>query len=149
MNRVDILETFYAGVREGFNLFKTLFPGLMAFMFMVTVLESSGVIGFLTHQLSSLLPIELPSALLGLGLFRPVSSSASMAFLREIFTQYGPDSLYGTMASLMQGATDTTFYVISIYLSQTHAKKSGYALPLCLGLDFLALLLAIVISLLI
>lgn len=147
--RVDILETFYQGVREGFSLFKTLFPGLMAFMLMVALLESSGIIGWLTNMLGTFIPLKMPSALIGLGLFRPISSSAAMAFLTEVFNQYGPDSLYGLMASLMQGATDTTFYVISIYLSQTHAKKSGYALPLCLGLDALALMLAIMISLMV
>jgi len=146
IHHVDILEMFYAGVREGFSLFKTLFPGLLAFMLMITLLESSGMIGWFTNILSDILPVHIPSAIIGLGLFRPVSSSASMAFLTEIFSQYGPDSFYGLMASLMQGATDTTLYVISIYLSQTHAKKSGYALPLCLCLDALALILAAVFT---
>lgn len=142
IKKVDLLETFFSGVKEAAKLVYTLFPSLLAFMLMVTLLESSGIVGYVTHLLSQLLPVSLPSSILGLALFRPVSSGASMAFLVEIFQQYGPDSFYGIMASLMQGATDTTLYVISIYFGKTHVKKTGYIVWLCLALDVVALLLA-------
>lgn len=142
IHRVDILPTFYHGVKEGFSLFKTIFPSLLAFMLMVTLLESSGVINWICHVLS----LNVPSSIIGLGLFRPISSSASMAFLIDIFKQYGPDSVYGMMASLMQGATDTTLYVISVYFSQTKVKKSGYIIWLCLFLDGIALFLAVFLA---
>lgn len=144
--KVSLLDAFYQGVKEAMLFVKTLFPSLLAFMLMVCLLESSGIIGFVTYQLQEILPFELPSSLLGLGLLRPVSSSASLAFLTEIYESYGPDSMIGFMASLMQGATDTTLYVISVYFSQTHVSKQGYILPLCLFLDALAIFLAIIIT---
>lgn len=139
---VDILSVFYHGVLDGLKLFKTLFPSLLAFMLMVMLLEASGIIGFISHFFNDF----VPSSILALAIFRPISSNASLSFLSEVFSSYGPDSLYGIMASLMQGATDTTLYVTSVYFSQTHVKKSGYILPLCLCLDVLAIILAIIIA---
>lgn len=144
--KVSLLDAFYKGVKEAMMFVKTLFPSLLAFMLMVCLLESSGIIGFITLQLKNCLPFELPSSILGLALLRPVSSSASLAFLTDIFNTYGPDSFFGLMASLMQGATDTTLYVISVYFSQTHVTKSGYILLLCLCLDALALILAVILT---
>lgn len=143
ISKVDILSAFYKGVKEGLSLFQTIFPSLLAFMLMVTLLESSGIIGYLY----TLFPFEVPSALVGLGLFRPISSNASLSFMIDIFKQYGPDHLYGYMASLMQGATDTTLYVVSVYLSGCKAKKCGYVLVLCLFLDFIAIMLSVVFAL--
>lgn len=146
IRKVDLLASFHRGVKEALQLFKTLFPSLLIFMLMVTLLETSGLVGWLTQRLKTIFSLQLPSSLLGLAVLRPVSSGASMAFLVDIFQQYSPDSFYGMMASLMQGATDTTLYVVSVYLSQTVGKKSGYVLPLCLGLDVLALFLAYLLT---
>lgn len=140
IHKVDLLDTFINGVKAGLGLFQTLFPNLLAFMVITCLLENSGIIGWLTACIQTILPI--PSSLLGLALFRSVSSQASLSFLIDIFTQYGPDSLIGLQASLMQGATDTTLYVTSLYFSCTQIKNTGYIVWLCLFLDFCAIMLA-------
>lgn len=145
VHQVNLLDTFIKGVKNGLSLFHTLFPSLLAFMVVTCLLENSGFIGLLTACLQNIVP--MPSSLLGLALFRPVSSQASLSFLINIFSQYGPDSLIGLQASLMQGATDTTLYVTNMYFSCTHVKNNGYIIWLCLFLDMIALILAYFISL--
>lgn len=141
-HQVDLLPVFYKGVKEGLRLFQSLFPSLLAFMLMVRLLESSGLVGFFIEHVMSWVHWQLPSSILCLAMFRPVSGNAAMAFLIQVFEEFGPDSAMGFLASLMQGGTDTTLYVMNMYCSETNVQKNGKTVILCLFLDFLALSLA-------
>ena len=63
-----------------------------------------------------------------MAVMRPISGTASLAMLNQIFENYGPDSFLGRLASIIQGSTDTTFYVITLYFGVIGIKKIRYAL---------------------
>lgn len=139
LHHVDLYESFKKGIVEGLGLLKSLLTGLLALLTMVSLLESSGLLYFLAGLMES----ALPSELIGMMLLRPISSQASLAFLNHLYETYGPLHLFGRMGTLVQGATDTTFYVLSVYLSVVQIKDSGYVVWLCLALDLFAMIFAI------
>ena len=80
-------------------------------------------------------------------LFRPISGSASLAVLIDIFKNCGVDSLAGQMASIIQGSTDTTVYVITLYFSSVGIKKIRNSLSIGLIADIAGIGMAILLSL--
>ena len=76
---------------------------------------------------------------------RPISGNASLAILNNIMKIYGPDSYLGLLASVIQGATDTTVYVIALYFGSVGIKNSRYALPVGLAADFFGIVAAFIV----
>ena len=105
--------------------------------------------GFLDFVLSILKPvfdaIKFPAEVFPLALVRPISANASLAYLNNIFTTHGPDSFIGLLGSVMQGCTDTTFYVISLYFGSIGIKKIRYSLFAGLCADLIGIVASIVI----
>ena len=79
--------------------------------------------------------------------FRPISGSASLAVLVDIFQNVGVDSLAGQMASIIQGSTDTTLYVITLYFSSVGIKKIKNALSIGLIADAAGIGMAVLLAL--
>ena len=73
---------------------------------------------------------------------RPLSGSAALAVGAELMAQYGPDSLIGRTAAVMLGATETTFYTISVYFGAAGIQKTRYTIPAALLADFTGFLAA-------
>lgn len=76
---------------------------------------------------------------------RPISGNASLAVLSNIFSKYGTDSYYGFLASVIQGATDTTIYVLALYFASVKIKKTKYSLLVGLFADFCGILTAFIV----
>jgi spore maturation protein B len=77
---------------------------------------------------------------------RPISGTSTLAILNSLFEQFGPDSTIGRMASIIQGSTDTTFYVLTLYFGSIGIKKIKYALKAGLFADFIGIVAAILIT---
>ena len=82
-----------------------------------------------------------------LGLLRPVSANASLSYLYSFYEMFGVDHPLSLLATLIQSGSDTTFYVVTLYFSSIHMKKTRYALPVGLTMDFLSVIFAIMIYL--
>ena len=78
-----------------------------------------------------------------MAIMRPISGTASLAILSDIFKQFGPDSFLGRLASIIQGSTDTTFYVITLYFGVIGIKKIRYALWAGLFADLVGILFSL------
>ena len=78
-------------------------------------------------------------------IMRPISGSASLAILNNIFQSHGPDSIIGLLASVLQGSTDTTFYVLPLYFGSVGIKKIRYSLFAGLMADLIAIVLSVII----
>ncbi len=76
---------------------------------------------------------------------RPISGSASQVIMTEIFRTNGPDSFIGRLASTLQGSTDTTFYVITLYFGSIGIKKIRYALKAGLFADLVGIIASVVV----
>lgn len=136
--RYNAYDAFISGTKEGLSLFVTLFPSLLAMMFAVSLLRESGLFTLLADQLGKVFP-QIPSDIFALAFFRPISGSASLAILVDILKNIGPDSLAGKMASVIQGSTDTTLYVITMYFSSVGVKKIRNSLGIGLFADVIGI----------
>ena len=120
----------------------------MALMVFVQLLQSSGTIDLLSYLFSPLLSfLHIPIDIIVLGLLRPVSANASLTYLYSFYETFGVDHPLSLLATLIQSGSDTTFYVVTIYFSSIHMKKTRYALPIGLTMDCLSVVFAIMIYL--
>ncbi|MBC7323765.1 MAG: spore maturation protein, partial [Moorella sp. (in: Bacteria)] len=76
---------------------------------------------------------------------RPLSGGGALGIAAELIGSYGPDTFIGRLASVMQGSTDTTFYVLTVYFGSVGVRRYRYALALGLLADIASLFAAIVI----
>ncbi len=144
--KVDIFDTFLLGVKEGLKSSINLFPTIFAMIIAINLLTRSGFILDITKILTPLFnKISFPAELLSLAILRPISGSASLSMLSEILSIYGPDSFIGRLASVMQGSTDTTIYIISLYFASIGVKKIKYSLVVGLLSDLISIILSVVI----
>ena len=80
-----------------------------------------------------------------MAIMRPISGNSSLAILNNIFLNYGPDSFIGRLASTIQGSTDTTFYVLTLYFGSVGIKKIRYSLLAGLFADLIGIIASIII----
>ena len=135
--RVPMYEAFVAGAKEGFNVAVTIIPYLVAILSVVAVFRASGALSDLTRGLGWLMTqggfgehankLEL----LPLALIKPLSGSGARGVLLDIFRIHGPDSFLGYAASVMQGSTETTFYVLTVYCGAVGIKRIRHTMPAC------------------
>jgi len=124
----------------------SLFPTFIAMILAINLFTNSGFLDFILSFLKPLFNlINIPIEILPLAIVRPISGSASLAYLNNIFQTYGPDSFIGLLSSVMQGCTDTTFYVITLYFGSIGIKKIRYSLFAGLCADLIGIIASIII----
>lgn len=144
--KVDIYESFIKGINEGLKMSLTIFPTIMAMVIAINLLISSNIIIDLTKYLDNFFSLlKFPSEILPIALLRPVSSSASLVIMNDILSIYGPDSYLGYIASIIQGSTDTTIYILGMYFSSVGIKKIRYSLIVGLLADLVCVVVAIIV----
>lgn len=138
--KVEIYDVFIKGAKESFDMIFKLFPCLLAMILAINIFVKSDIIIHLFRFISF-----IPNEIIPMILTRPISGTSSLAVLTNIYESIGPDSYLGMLASFIQGSTDTTFYVITLYFGSVGIKRIRYAL----WVGLLADLAAIIISLLV
>ncbi|MBE6143398.1 MAG: spore maturation protein [Erysipelotrichaceae bacterium] len=140
-------NSFLKGTKEGLNLFSEVFPSVLGMLLCVTLLSACGLIEDIKLLLSKILPglVEFIEVI-PMVLFRPISGSASIAVLDQICSG-GPDSFACKMASTIQGSTDTTIYVLSLYFTTVGVSKWKHALKVGLLADVIGIGVGILLSL--
>ena len=124
----------------------SLFPTFIAMILAINLFINSGFLDFVLSLLKPLFDlIKVPVEILPIAIVRPISGSASLAYLNNIFTTHGPDSFIGLLSSVMQGCTDTTFYVITLYFGSIGIKKIRYSLFAGLCADLIGITASIII----
>lgn len=146
IKKIDIYDIFIEGVKESFGMITNLFPTFIAMILGINLFINSGFLEFLLSLFKPLFTyINIPTEILPIAIIRPLSGSASLAYLNSIFNSYGPDSFIGLLSSVMQGSTDTTFYIITLYFGSIGIKKIKYSLVACLCADLIGITASIVI----
>lgn len=146
IKKVDIYDTFIEGVKESFSMIGNLFPTFLAMILAVNLFINSGVLNYVLSLLSPIFSrLNVPIEVLPLAIIRPISGSASLAYLNNIYAKFGPDSFIGFLGSVMQGCTDTTFYVISLYFGSIGIKKIRYSMFAGLMADLIGIIASIII----
>lgn len=143
--KIEIYDVFLEGVKEGLNMAIKIFPTMFAMVMSVDILIKSNILNDITIILEPILSfIHFPRELLPLAIMRPISGSSSLVLMNEILKTHGPDSYLGRIASVIQGSTDTTIYIITLYFSSVGIKKIKYSLIVGLFADLCAIILSIV-----
>lgn len=141
---VDVFAAFLEGTREGLELVLRIFPYVLAIYVAIGAFRESGALALVSGLLGGPLSrIGVPPAVVPLALVRPLSGSAALGLLVNLLHEYGPDSPTGRLASVMQGSSETTFYVLSVYLGSVGIRRSGAALAFCLFGDAVGFLAAV------
>lgn len=144
---VKVYEEFIEGAKEGLLLTYRLLPYLVGMLTAVEMFKKSGALEALGKALSPLLTLlRIPPDILALMVIRPVSGGAAAAMVLSILRAYGPDSTVGRMASIMQGSSDTTFYVLTMYFGSVNVSRTRYAFLVCIIGDIIGFACAIALA---
>lgn len=144
--KIPSYELFVEGGKEGIQMAFSLLPFLVGMLVSITILRSSGALDALINLITPYLKaVGIPPEILPLALLRPISGTAALGMTTELIETYGPDSFIGRLASTMQGSTDTTLYVITVYFGAVGIKKMGNALRVGLIADVVGIIVSIII----
>jgi spore maturation protein SpmB len=145
--RIDVYDAFIRGAREGFDIAIMIIPYLVAILVGVAMFRHSGALGVLTEAVSPVTSVlGFPAEALPMALIRPLSGSGGMAVMTETMTTYGPDSFVGYLVSVINGSTETTFYVLALYFGSVGVRAARHTVLACLAADFTGIAAALVFS---
>ena len=123
-----------------------IFPCLLAMMLGINIFLKSGVLNFFIELLKPIFDIiRVPIEVLPMMIMRPISGTSSLAILNNLFSDFGPDSFIGRLGSVIQGSTDTTFYVLTLYFGSVGIKKIRYSLWAGLFADVVGIIASIMV----
>ena len=142
--KINVYESFLLGAKDGLKIVYNIFPAVLAMVFAVNLFLDSNILNFILNPVSKL--VSLPAEILPLAALRPISGTASLTIMTNIFEIYGPDSFAGRLASVLQGCTDTTIYVIALYYSTIKVSKIRYTLLIGLLADLVGIIMAFILT---
>ena len=144
--KINIYDVFIDGAKESFEMIFTIFPYLLGMMLAINLFLHSNFLEIISNFISPVLDlIGIPFDIVPMAIMRPISGSSSLAILNNIYTDFGPDSFIGRLASTIQGSTDTTFYVLTLYFGSVGIKKIRYSLIAGLFADLIGIIASIII----
>ena len=148
--RVNAYEAFIEGAKEGFHTAVTIIPYLVAMLMAIAVFRASGALDLLMGGLRSAVLASgfdarwvdgLPTALM-----KPFSGSGARAMMIDTMQTQGADSFAGRLASIVQGSTETTFYVLAVYFGAVGIKRVRHAVTCGLIADVAGIMAAIAMA---
>lgn len=141
--KLPVFEIFIRGAKKALVQTADLLPALTALFIAVQMLTASGGTDILCTALSPVTSIlGIPDEVLPLCLLSPLSGSGTLAVLEDILTKYSPDSYIGKTASVIAGASETTFYAVAVYFGSVGITKSRHTIPSALVADITAFIAA-------
>lgn len=147
LRKVPVYESFVTGAEEGFKTGIRIMPFLIGMLISIRVFVDSGALEILSRFLQPVFAFfgldPNLTAIIPLAVMRPLSGSGALGVSTQLINQYGPDSMIGRIASTLQGSTDTTFFVLTVYFGSIGIKKYRYALKLGLLADIIGLIASI------
>jgi len=133
---VDVYESAIVGAREGLDVAVRIVPYLVIILAAIGMLRASGAIDAGARLLDPYTSaVGVPAEVLPMALLRPLSGSGSFAIMNDIITAHGPDSFVGQLTSTLMGSTETTFYVLAVYLGAAGIRSGRHVLLACLAGD--------------
>lgn len=148
--KVNIFEAFIDGAKDGFKTAVTIIPYLIAILVGIGVFRASGAMDFLMDGLRSLAALTgtdtkwidgMPTALM-----KPLSGSGARGMMIDAMKTYGADSFAGRLSAVLQGATDTTFYIVAVYYGAVNIKNSRYTVSYALLADLAGVIAAVFVA---
>lgn len=150
VKRINVYDAFIDGAKDGFKTAVGIIPYLVAMLVAVGMFRASGAMDLLVSGIAWLFALmgvntdfvpALPTALM-----RPLSGSGARGLMVDAMTQYGADSFVGRLVSIVQGSTDTTFYILAVYFGSINIKDTRYAVVCGLIADLCGIVAAILLG---
>jgi spore maturation protein SpmB len=147
--KINVFDAFIDGAKEGFNTCVKIIPYLVGMLVAVSLLRNSGIFdmiidGFKTFATFAHLDTRwvdgIPTALI-----KPLSGSGARGMMVDTMKVHGVDSFAGHLASILQGSSDTTFYVIAVYFGAVNIKNTRYAISAMLLADLVGIITSILL----
>lgn len=148
--KINVYDTFIEGAKEGFQTAITIIPYLVAILVGIGIFRASGAMDFLIegvrYSFSSIgVNTDFVEALPTI-LMKPLSGSGARGMMLDAMNSYGADSFVGRLASIVQGSTDTTFYVVALYFGSIGVRNTRYTIPCSLLADLAGAITAIAMA---
>ncbi|MGE0640445.1 MAG: nucleoside recognition domain-containing protein [Thermoanaerobaculia bacterium] len=147
--RVPVYETFVTGAKEGFQVAIGIIPYLVAMLVAIGVLRASGALDLLLDGVRWTVTAAGIDARwvdgLPTGLMRTLSGSGSRGMMLETMKSQGPDSFAGRLVSIVQGSSETTFYVLAVYFGSVGIRRERHALACGLAADVAGFVAAVLV----
>lgn len=144
--KVDLYDNFLVGVKEGLSMALKIFPTIFAMTVCINIMLKSNIINDVVNFISPVLDfLKFPCELVTLSIMRPISGNSSLIIMDNLLKTYGPDSFIGRTASIIQGSSDTTIYIIGLYFSSVGIKKIKYSLVVGLLADLMAVIISVIV----
>lgn len=149
-SKINVYEAFIDGAKDGFKVAVKIIPYLVAILVAIGVFRTSGAMDWFIDGISAILRVlgvntdfveALPTALM-----KPLSGSGARGMMVDAMSTYGADSFIGRVASTVQGATDTTFYILAVYFGSVGIKKTRHALVCGLFADLVGIIASITMA---
>ena len=150
LKKINVYESFIEGAKDGFKTAVKIIPYLVAILVAIGVFRASGAMDWFISGIAFLFEKAgfntdftpaLPTAFM-----KPLSGSGARGMMVDVMTTYGADSFAGRVASIVQGATDTTFYILAVYFGAVGIKNTRYAVVCGLIADFAGILASILVA---
>lgn len=148
--RIDVYETFVEGAKEGFGVAIQIIPYLIAMLVAISIFRTTGCMNYLIEGIRSVVLMLglnddfVPA--LPVGLMKTLSGSGARGLMVDVMTTYGVDSFQGKLAAIIQGSTETTFYVLAVYFGSVNITRTRYAVACGLIADVVGLIGTILIA---
>lgn len=143
IKNINGYDAFAKGAKTSVSLIVNIFPNLVAIFVAVELFKVSGLSSLVSSLLSPLFNIVgIPGQLVDFLVLRPFTGSGSIALLNDLYTNFGPDSYVSRCASVIMSCSETVFYVVALYFSQTKIKKLGPIIPIALVSTFIGSIFA-------
>ncbi len=146
IKKVPIYEVFTDGAKEGFKVSINIIPYLVAIIVAISMLRASGIIELTGNVLAPILGhFNVPADTIPIMLVRSLSGSAALGIFSDIAHSLGPNNYATTLAAVMVGSSETTFYVLAVYFGAVGIKKLRYAVLVGLLADLIGIITAITV----
>jgi spore maturation protein SpmB len=150
VKRQNVYDNFIEGAREGFNVAVRIIPFLIAMLVAIAIFRTSGCMDYIINGIGTFVSLFglrtdfVPT--LPIALMKPLSGSGARGLMVDVMRHYGVASFQGKLAAIIQGTTETTFYVLAVYFGSVQVKNTRYALTAGLIADLIGLVAAIIVG---
>ena len=150
IKKINVYELFVEGAKEGFLTAIKIIPYLIAMLAAISVFRTSGCMGYLITGISHVVAAMgfntdfVPA--LPVAFMKPLSGSGARGLMIDVMQEHGVNSFVGKLASIIQGSTETTFYVLAVYFGSVQIKNTRYAIVCGLIADFIGVVAAIIVG---
>ena len=150
IRRVNVYEAFVDGAKEGFGVAVQIIPYLVAMLVAIAVFRAAGLMDMAMNAITAgVAALGWPTDFLPavpVGLMKILSGSGARGLMVDVMTTHGVDSFAGKLAAIIQGSTETTFYVLAVYFGSVGVKHTRHALPCALFADAVGLVAAVAVA---